>query len=79
MSNTEPTDTCMLSKPQGIREGDSVVISDSEFEWQDDQSQGALYEAYVQDMRARGQTLQGGAHWPRASPRREDKKDRRVL
>ncbi|KAG1668961.1 hypothetical protein FOA52_001005 [Chlamydomonas sp. UWO 241] len=54
-------------KARGIREGDTVVIGETEFEWQDDQSENALYKAFQDDMRARGASVQGGTHWPKQS------------
>ena len=54
-------------KARGVKEGDSVVIHESEFEWQDDQSDAALYQAFKEDMRARGRTVQGAAAWPKGA------------
>jgi len=51
---------------RGVREGDSVVIGGTEFEWRDDRSEGALYDAWEADMRARGANRQGVARWPSA-------------
>ena len=53
-------------RARGIKEGDSVVIHEAEFDWQDDQSDAALYAAYMQDMQARGRSIQGSARWPHA-------------
>ncbi|KAF5834077.1 hypothetical protein DUNSADRAFT_9391 [Dunaliella salina] len=55
-------------KSRGIQEGDTVVIGDTDFEWSDDQSEGAMYDAWEADMRARGQARQGAAKWPRGPP-----------
>jgi len=52
-------------KARGVQEGDTVVIGESEFEWQDDQSDSALYSAFKEDMRARGRNVQGSSHWPK--------------
>lgn len=50
------------------QEGDSVVIGDVEFEWSDDQSEGAMFDAWEADMRMRGQARVGAARWPRGRP-----------
>lgn len=55
-------------RAKGIREGDTVVIHESEFNWQDDQSDSAMYQAFIDDMKLRGKNIQGGARWPHASP-----------
>eukprot|EP00798_Chlamydomonas_sp_ICE-L_P000270 gene270-4016_t len=64
-------------KARGVQQGDNVVIAGSEFEWQDDQSTGALYDAYIADMRARGQVAKGSSHWPKADLRADDKKNKK--
>ncbi|GFH11472.1 OBG-type G domain-containing protein [Haematococcus lacustris] len=51
-------------RARGIREGDTVVIGSSEFEWRDDRSESAMYDAWATDMAARGQVMQGSARWP---------------
>lgn len=60
-----PTNNCQL------QEGDSVVIGESEFEWKDDRSEGALYSAWLADLKARGATRQGVARWPAATQPRD--------
>ena len=55
-------------RARGIKEGDTVVIHESEFNWQDDQSDSAMYQAFIDDMKMRGKNIQGGARWPHASP-----------
>ena len=54
-------------RARGVRERDTVVIYESEFEWQDDQSDAALYQAFKDDMRSRGRTVQGVAAWPKGA------------
>lgn len=49
---------------RGIMEGDSVVLGDVEFSWSDDQTDGALYEAWIDDMNGRGKVGKGSARWP---------------
>ena len=56
---------------KGVREGDSVVIHEADFEWQDDQSDAALYQAFKDDMRARGRTVQGVHAWPKGAKDQE--------
>lgn len=51
-------------RARGIRDGDTVVIGSSEFEWRDDRSESAMYDAWATDMAARGQVMQGSARWP---------------
>ncbi|KAJ9520855.1 hypothetical protein QJQ45_014051 [Haematococcus lacustris] len=46
-------------RARGIREGDTVVIGSSEFEWRDDRSESAMYDAWATDMAARGQEQYG--------------------
>ena len=53
-------------KERGIREGDMVVIGETELEWSDDQSEGALYDAWYTEQKAQGRVLQGSARWPHA-------------
>ena len=55
-------------RTKGIKEGDSVVIHEAEFAWQDDQSDSALYQAYMDDMKARNRNIQGVASWPHSDP-----------
>ncbi len=52
----------------GVKEGDTVVINNFEFNWQDDQSEAALFQAFKDDMRNRGRRMQGTASWPAANP-----------
>jgi GTP-binding protein len=52
-------------KAAGIATGDTVSLGDSgEFVWSDDQSEGASYGAWLEDMASRGKALQGSARWP---------------
>ncbi|PNW77357.1 hypothetical protein CHLRE_10g433100v5 [Chlamydomonas reinhardtii] len=51
-------------KARGVRQGDSVVIGETEFSWSDDQSDGAVYDSWVKDMKDRGVNRQGSARWP---------------
>jgi hypothetical protein len=62
---------CLPSPPLAphLQEGDSVVIGDTEFEWSDDRSERAMYDAWLKDMDARGANLQGSARWPSSRPR----------
>lgn len=55
-------------RARGIKEGDTVVINESEFNWQDDQSDHAMYQAFIDDMKMRGKNIQGVARWPKSSP-----------
>lgn len=52
-------------KAKGVKEGDSVVLGDAEFAWSGDQSDAALYDAWLDDMRARGRAPQGSHAWPK--------------
>lgn len=51
-------------KARGCKEGDTVVIGEAEFFFQDDQSQTRMYQSWLKDMKDRGVTLQGVARWP---------------
>ncbi|KAG2433016.1 hypothetical protein HXX76_008743 [Chlamydomonas incerta] len=51
-------------KAKGVRQGDSVVIGETEFSWSDDQSDGAVYDSWLKDMKDRGVNRQGSARWP---------------
>lgn len=50
--------------PPRYPQGDSVVIGETEFSWSDDQSDGAVYDSWVKDMKDRGVNRQGSARWP---------------
>lgn len=52
-------------KAKEIKEGDTVVLGETEFTWDNDQSDGALYESWLEDMRARGRNVQGISAWPK--------------
>ena len=54
-------------RARGVREGDSVVVGSTELTWSDDQSAGALYEAWREGRRAQGNALQGSSRWPHAT------------
>ncbi|GIL45963.1 hypothetical protein Vafri_3071, partial [Volvox africanus] len=41
-------------RAKGVKQGDSVVIGDTEFTWSDDQSDGAVYDSWMRDMKDRG-------------------------
>lgn len=58
-------------RAKGIKEGDTVVIHETEFNWQEDQSDSAVYQAYIDDMKLRGKTIQGVARWPHSDPKVE--------
>ena len=49
---------------QGVQEGDSVRIGDTEMEWSDDQSEQHLYGAWMAERKASGRASQGSARWP---------------
>ena len=51
-------------KRQGITEGDTVIVGDAELAWSDNQSEAALYDAWVSDRRAKGKVAQGASRWP---------------
>ncbi|KXZ51499.1 hypothetical protein GPECTOR_12g462 [Gonium pectorale] len=51
-------------KAKGVKPGDSVVIGETEFAWSDDTSDGAVYDAWLADMKDRGVNRQGSARWP---------------
>jgi len=55
--------------PPAPQEGDSVVIGEAEFEWSDDQSEGAMFDAWEADMKERGQARTGSKRWPRGAPK----------
>jgi GTP-binding protein len=54
-------------RARGVKEGDSVVIHESEFTWSDDQSDAALYQAFKEDMRSRNRNIQGIHAWPKGA------------
>lgn len=51
-------------KKQGVTEGDTVLIGEAELAWSDNQSEAALYEAWLSDRKAKGKVGQGQARWP---------------
>ncbi|KAG2448709.1 hypothetical protein HYH02_006065 [Chlamydomonas schloesseri] len=51
-------------KAKGVKEGDSVVIGETEFNWSDEKSDGAVYDSWLKDMKDRGVNRQGSARWP---------------
>ena len=53
-------------KIRGVRAGDTVVLGAAEFEWSDAQNDAEMYTSWFDDMRARGKTIPGSSHWPRA-------------
>ena len=79
MRETEIADTCLSTEPciiptginralrqKGIKEGDTVVIGELELEWSDDQSEGAIYGRWLDDVKAEGKALRGSSRWPHA-------------
>lgn len=53
-------------RARGIKEGDTVVIGDMEFEHSDDVSEGAIYEKWASERRMAGLPNKGSARWPHA-------------
>lgn len=51
-------------KKKGVAEGDTVIIGDVELAWSDNQSEAALYDAWVSDRKAKGKVVQGVSRWP---------------
>ncbi|EFJ44248.1 hypothetical protein VOLCADRAFT_65003 [Volvox carteri f. nagariensis] len=51
-------------RARGVKTGESVVIGDTEFSWSDDQSDAAVYDSWLRDMKDRGVNRQGTARWP---------------
>jgi GTP-binding protein len=51
-------------KAKGIAEGDTVVLGETEFEWNDDQSETAMYGAWLDHMKNSGKGRIGSARWP---------------
>ncbi len=43
-----------------------VIIGDTELQWSEDQSEAALFGAWLDDRRAKGRVAQGKARWPHA-------------
>lgn len=54
-------------KARGIKEGDTVVIGDIEFEHSDDTSDRAMYDSWYAQKRAAGGAMRGAARWPHAA------------
>ena len=54
-------------RAQGVEEGDSVVIGGVEFAWSNDQTDGALYESWINDLNSRGKVGKGSQRWPHVS------------
>ncbi|KAI8468676.1 MAG: GTP1/OBG-domain-containing protein [Monoraphidium minutum] len=51
----------------GIKEGDSVALGDvGEFAWSEERGEAAVYDAWLEDMKARGRNRQGVSAWPGA-------------
>lgn len=53
-------------RAKGIKEGDTVVIGEMEFEHSDDTSEGAMYEKWTSERRMAGIANKGSARWPHA-------------
>ena len=54
-------------KKAGVVDGHTVVIGDMEMSWSDDQSEAALYQAWMADRQSKGSTFtHGAARWPHA-------------
>ncbi|KAL0024046.1 hypothetical protein WJX77_011544 [Trebouxia sp. C0004] len=51
-------------KKQGVTEGDTVLVGEAELAWSDNQSEAALYDAWLSDRKAKGKVGQGQARWP---------------
>jgi hypothetical protein len=48
----------------GVKNGDSVALGDvGEFVWSDERGEGAVYGAWLEDMRSRGKNRQGKSAW----------------
>jgi Obg family GTPase CgtA-like protein len=52
---------------QGVQVGDTVVIGDVEFAWSASQTEGEMYEAWLDESRAQGRVGKGSARWPHRS------------
>lgn len=50
-----------------MQEGDTVVVGAVELTWSDDQSEGAVYQAWYEGRRAQGNAMQGTSRWPHAT------------
>lgn len=53
-------------RAKGIKEGDTVVIGDMEFEHSEDVSDGTMYEKWSSERRMSGIANKGSARWPHA-------------
>ena len=53
-------------RAKGIKEGDTVVIGETELQWSDDQSEGALYAAWREEKKRKGTAWHGSRSWPHA-------------
>ncbi|CAL5222712.1 g5115 [Coccomyxa viridis] len=53
-------------RAKGIRQGDTVVIGETELQWSDDQSEGALYAAWREEKKRKGTAWHGSRSWPHA-------------
>ena len=51
-------------KKEGVAEGNTVQIADTELLWSDNQSEAALYEAWLSDRKAKGKIAKGRAILP---------------
>ena len=51
-------------KKQEIKEGDTVQLGSIELIWSDNQSESAMYQAWLDDRKAKGKIPQGSARWP---------------
>jgi len=51
-------------KKEGVTEGDTVLIGEAELAWSHNQTEAALYEAWLSDRKAKGKVGQGQARWP---------------
>ncbi len=54
-------------RARGVQEGDTVVVGAVELTWSDDQSEGAVYQAWYEGRRAQGNAMQGTSRWPHAT------------
>lgn len=51
-------------RKQGVREGDTVCVSEMEMDWSDDKSEKTLYGEFMVERKASGRVAQGSARWP---------------
>ena len=68
-SNMSVSGTAGINKQlraKGIKEGDTVVIGETELQWSDDQSEGALYAAWREEKKRKGTAWHGSRSWPHA-------------